>query len=146
MNGDAIPDRDSIVRYASGSHVADGVILYGAFLLRPGEDGLSINWLEYFAGRPQSEQLAEIRRLFRLNTRPSGRFAELNVGIVKSHLHDALDTLHIIQTPLPAAPPYAADPSHGDIFGLPAADSPTSMLIGAMIAECVQNLHPTIPP
>ena len=142
MNGDLIPDRDHIVRYVGASHIDDGVILHGAFRLRPGEDGLSINWLECFADWSKAEQLDAVRRLSRLNMRPHGRLAELNVGEVKAQLRSVLDTLRFVQTPLPADPPYAADPSHGDIFGLPPSDDPDALLVGALIAECVQTLHP----
>ena len=145
MNGNDIPDSDNVVRYAAPSHVDGGEILGGAFCLRADEVGLSINWLECFAGMPKAAQLDEIRRLSRLRMRRSGRLAELNVGAAKAHLRDTLDTLRFVKTPLAAEPPYDADPSHGDIFGLPAiAGAAQAMLIGAMLAECVQARHPAV--
>ena len=87
MNGSDIPDRDNAVRYAAPSHIDGGEILGGAFCLRTDEAGLSINWLECFAGMPKAAQLDEVRRLSRLRMRRSGRLAELNVGAEKAHLY-----------------------------------------------------------
>ena len=147
MNGSDIPDRDNVVRYAAPSHIDGGEVLGGAFCLRTDEAGLSINWLECFAGMPKAAQLDEVRRLSRLRMRRSGRLAELNVGAAKAHIKDTLDTLRFVKTPLDAEPPYDADPSHGDIFGLPAiAASAQAMLIGAMLAECVHDSHHAVAP
>lgn len=88
MNGNDIPDRDNVVRYAAPSYI-DGVeILGGAFCLRSYEAGLPINWQECFEGMPKAAQLDEVRRLSRLRMRRNGRLAELNVGATKAHLDE----------------------------------------------------------
>lgn len=142
MTGSDIPDSDNVVRYVGGSHIEDGQVLGGAFCLPPGREALSVNWLECFAPLPKPEQLAEIRRLSRLTMGASGRLAELNVGAVKSYVGQQRPSLRLVSAPLPVNENYAADPSHDDIIGLPPANSPQSTLIGDMIAEGVNALHP----
>lgn len=142
MTGRDLPDSDNVVRYVGGSHIEDGQVLGGAFCLPPGRETLSVNWLECFAPLSRPEQLAAIRRLSRLTLGASGRLAELNAGAVKSYVAQQRPSLRLVSSPLPANENYAADPSHGDIIGLPPADSPQSTLIGDMIAECVNALHP----
>lgn len=142
MTGSDIPDSDNVVRYVGGSHIEDGQGLGGAFCLPPGREALSVNWLECFAHLPKPEQLAEIRRLSRLTMGASGRLAELNVGAVKSYAGQQRPSLRLVISPLPANENYTADPSHADIIGLPPANSPQSTLIGDMIAEGVNALHP----
>ena len=142
MAGADIPDADSVVRYIGGSKIEDGVVLGEAFRLpseRPERDCLSVNWLDYFHGLSKDEQLSEVRRRARLNFRPNGRLAELNVGATRAYLRRELNALRFVKTP------RDADPSHGDIMGLPAAESPLASLVGDLIAECVQTLYLAIP-
>ena len=149
MTGEDIPDADSVVRYIGGSKIADGIVLGEAFRLpseNPERDRLSINWLDCFRGLSKAEQMSEVRRLSRLTFRPNGRLVELNVGATREYLHQELNALRFVKTPLDANPPYQADPSHGDIIGLPAAESPMASLVGDLIAECVQTIHPAVPP
>ena len=118
-----------------------------AFQLRSGEDNLSVNWLECFAGISKSQQVAEVRRRSRVQLRPNGRLAELNVGRTKGHLHGELADLRFVPDPLDADETeggFEADPSHSEITGLPPADSPEAELIGDMIAECVTTVHPAV--
>ena len=112
----------------------------------PERDSLSVNRLNYFRGLSKVEQLSEVRRRSRLALRPSGRMAELQVGATREYLRQELNALRLVKTPLDANPPYQADPSHGDIIGLPAAESPMASLVGDLIAECVQAIHLAIPP
>lgn len=80
-----LPSDDHIVRYVKPSMIQeDGTVDGSDFRLRstkPDEVGLSVNWLEAL-GPGKAHQLAEVRRLCRLRLRPSGRFAEMNVGTV----------------------------------------------------------------
>ena len=142
MSVNDIPDTDNIVRYVGGSKIDGDVVLGEAFRLPseyPARDRLSVNWLDYFEGLSKEEQVSEVRRLTRLKVGPKGRWAELNVGKTREHLHNELAALRFIQSPT------CADPSHGDIVGLPNAESPWASLVGDMIAECVQALHLAIP-
>lgn len=127
-----LPAGDHIVRYVKPSLIQeDGTVDGSDFRSRPSrpdETGLSVNWLE--AIEPgKARQLAEVRRLCRLRLRPSGRFAEMNVGTVVRKVAVELDTLRIVQDPLEATVEYDADPSHAKIIGLPPGDSDQAALI-----------------
>ena len=50
----------------------------------------------------------------------------------------------LIHTPLPAEGDYEADPSHSEIVDLPPGNSPQAALIGDMIAECIEAIHPAV--
>ena len=137
-----IPDADNVVRYVSASKIDDGIVIDPAFRRPSTENDVSVNWIDYFVGLSKTEQLAEMRRLVRLTIRSSGRFAELNVGDVKRYVGAQCPTLDFISTPRDATSRYEADPSHGDIIGLPPHASPHARLVGDMIAERVLTLHP----
>ena len=147
MKGDDLPADDHIVRYVKPSMILeDGRADGSDFRLRrnrPDEAGLSVNWLEAFEPGT-TRQLSEVRRLCRLTLRPSGRFAEMNVGAVGRRVAEELDTLRILHDPLEAEGTFEADPSHAEIAGLPSGDSEQAILIGDLIAECVTAMHPAI--
>ena len=142
MTSHALPDADHVVRYVRPMLVSNDRVDGSAFRLRRDETGLSTHWLECFRGLPKSPQLEEVRRLIRVAVKPNGCLAELNVGNVRRHLSGKLATLSFIQSPLGALHPFPADPSHAEIVGLPPGDSAEAALIGDMIAECVQSMHP----
>lgn len=87
MTGNFIPDGDSVVRLCGGSHLDPdtGSPGPGAFMLREGEDYLSVNWLEYFKGYDHQDALLEIRRVLatKRTIGKTARLALLNVGGVK---------------------------------------------------------------
>ena len=142
MTGNDIPDGDNVVRYIGGSFIEDGRVITNAFFLTPGRSELSVNWLEYFSGLEKPEQLSEIRRLARINMGINGRLAELNVGAVKDYVGRKWPAIRLVHTPLDATEIYDADPSHGDIIGLPPAGSSQSALVGDLLAQCINALHP----
>ncbi len=147
MKGDDLPAGDHVVRYVKPSLILeDGTPDGFDFRLRPhrpDEAGLSVNWLEAFEA-PKTHQLSEVRRLFRLSVRRTGRFAELDVGATLRRVSEELDTLRMLHDPLNAADGFDADPSHAEMTGLPPGDSDEAALVGDMIAECVVGMHPTI--
>ena len=147
MKGDDLPAADHIVRYIKPSMVQEDGAANGAdFRLRPDrpdETGLSVNWLEAFDSDKES-QLAEVRRLYRLTVRRTGRFAELNIGAVREKVAEELETLRIVHDPLDSESGFEADPSHAEFTGLPPGDSDQAMMIGDLIAECVIDMHPAI--
>jgi hypothetical protein len=147
MKGDDLPTADHIVRYVKKTMIEeDGTVNGADFRLRPNrpdETGVSVNWLEAFDA-DKRQQLAEVRRLFRLTVRPAGRFAELNVGTVSETVAGELATLRIVHDPLDAESDFEADPSHAEITGLPPGDSPEADMIGDLIAQCVIAMHPAI--
>lgn len=145
MNSADLPDNDHVVRYAKPTSVReDGSVDGSAFRLRRNDRGLSVNWLEYFQGLLKSQQLDKIRQLSRLTMRPNGRLAELNIADAKRHVQSRLTTLRFIHVPLAVEGKYQPDPSHAEITGLPPGDSPEAALIGDMIAECIETVHPAI--
>ena len=145
MNRSDLPDDAHVVRYARPTAIReDGRVDGSAFRLRPGDTGLSVNWLECFADLPLSGQLAEVRRLSRIEMRPNGRLAELNVGAAKQHVRQQFPAVRFISTPLPEEDGHAADLSHSEIIGLPPGDSSEAALLGDMIAECVRAAHPVV--
>ena len=145
MNSSDLPASDHVVRYARFIDILDdGTLNCSAFQLRKAEAGLSVNWLEYFETRTKSQQLDEIRPLIRLTMKRSGRLAELNVGATKEQVGQILDELQFIHMPLAADENYAADPTHGEIMGLPPKDSPEADMIGDLIVKCVIEIHPAV--
>tara|TARA_R110002096_G_scaffold46313_2_gene123601 strand:- start:2007 stop:2459 length:453 start_codon:yes stop_codon:yes gene_type:complete len=142
-----LPLADHIVRYVKPSMIEEDGTANGAeFRLRsrrPDETGLSVNWLEAF-DPDKANQLAQVRRLYRLEVKKRGRFAELNVGSVHEKVAKELKTLRIVHDPLDPEDSFEADPSHAEITGLPLGDSDQAMLIGDIIAECVITMHPAI--
>ena len=147
MNGDELSDQDHVVRYVKPTMVReDGTVDGGDFRLRPhrpDDTGLSVNWLEVF-GSNHVHQLSEVRRVVRLQLKRNGRFAEMNVGKVRSKVAQELNTLGIVHNPLEATDSHDADPSHAEIIGLPAGDSDQAILVGDLIAECVAVTHPAV--
>jgi len=149
MKDAALSPDDHIVRYVGGSLIRDdGSVLGEAFRLRPNrpeESGLSVNWLEIF-GLDRQNQLAEVRRLFRMQRGTTGRFAEMNVGRVLDSLAEELESAGAIHKPLPKEGIHEPDPSHAEIVGVPRPDTLRATLIGDLIAECVTELHPAFTP
>ena len=145
MTGDILPDDASVVRYVRPSHVDGNIVDGSAFRLRANESGLSVHWLEIFRDITKTQQLDEARRLSRLSMSRNGRLAELNVGETIRHIADMLDSPRIVHSPLDATDFQEADPSHSEFLGLPDGESPEAALIGDMIAELVQAIHPTRP-
>ena len=141
-----LPDNAHIVRYISPSRVDENGNVNGkAFRLRPNENGLSVNWIDFFADLDKPGQINEVRRLSRLELRSNGRFAELNVGAAKQAVRAELPNLRFVHDPLPADDEYESDPSHCQIAELPLlSDSQRSAMIGDMIARRVQNLYPAV--
>ena len=139
---DALPDSSHVVRYVKPTLVDGDRVDGSAFRLRSEDTGISVNWLEWFANLSKDGRLQEVRRLARIEMRPSGRLAELSVGETLRHVRAVLTALAFAHCPLSAKDGYDPDPSHSQIEGLPSADDPQSALIGDMIAECVQAMHP----
>lgn len=147
MSGKELSPEDHVVRYVKPSSMHEGRVDSSEFQLNPrrtDDRGVSVNWLECYADCPKEAQLAEIRRVIRLELRRNGRFAELNVGKVKQHLAEKLPYLRIIHAPLDAEGELEEDPSHSEITKLPEPGSDQAEMIGEMIAECVCDLHPAI--
>ena len=147
MTAQELQDADNVVLYAKPTLVIDaqlGQIDGSAFIWNGRGDGLSVNWLECFGNLPKERQLDIIRQLIRLQMRPSGRLAELNVGTVLAHITAQLDSPRFVRKPLAETTDFKADPSHCELVGLPSQeeDELKAAEIGEIIANCVASIHP----
>lgn len=144
MIGDPIPDDDHVVRYVRPGLIDEGKVDGGAFVRAATHSALSVNWLEFFGGSDHEGQMDKVRRLVRLGLARHGRFAKLNVGKTKQYVSVcALEAslkvnLGISEDPLPATAKFVADPSHSKITGLPPEDNENALLVGDLIADCVE--------
>ncbi len=144
MKGDPLPDDHHVVRYVKPSLIDDGVVDGGAFELKYGHDGISVNWLEAFEGKKET-QLAEIRRLKRLDWSRNGALAEINIGDIKRRLVGEIPDISIIEDPLDSDEKYKlADPSHSLICGLPYGPPELLQALQDEIALGVLNIYPAI--
>ena len=148
MTPRTIQDSDNLVRYVGQMMFRNGVLDGAAFLLRPGETGLSVNLLDASGGLTKAEQVAAVQRSIHLRVGRNSRFAELNAGEIRERLAGALPGLRIVHRPATATSRFPwPDPSHSEIRGLPPPqpDSQRRRLIGDMLARSVSRLHPAIP-
>jgi len=119
MSGQDLPSKDVVVRYVKSPHIGENTGPTGsAFILRKDEDGLSVHWLQAF-NLTRSEQLAQVRKVCRLERKKGACFAEVNVGRVIRELQSSCKGVRIIASPLPPDGSHAADPSHAEIINLP---------------------------
>ncbi|MCY4617960.1 MAG: hypothetical protein OXD50_05315 [Chloroflexi bacterium] len=85
-----------------------------AFRLRPGEDHLSLHWLEFFAATAQADAVAQVRESMTESgfaLRQNGRFAVLRVGEAKAVAKNMLGLdLRFEHMPLDN------DPAHSGMF------------------------------
>ena len=150
VRGAQIAEFDHVLYYVKPTQVEDGVVNGEAFLARPrDDDGLSVNWLEWF-DPPVENQVEGVRRLARITYAKSGRLARLNIGAVRRHVrgNDQFATvLSFAHDPLEPEGQFAADPSHALVKGLPNHGTPEAALVGDLIAECVIDpLYPAVAP
>jgi hypothetical protein len=64
MKGDKIPDRHNIARYCRPTHAPGGQIQATAFMLRAGEESLSVNWLEFLNCLSRDSEIAALRNIY----------------------------------------------------------------------------------
>ncbi len=136
MKGKPVPDNDHVSRYVGGSKITRGRITGAAFELRPGEDALSVNWLEYLELHDRNAEIQELRKVFLEKGRtlqPTAKFAVLNVGETRGYIRqESDDNREILFLHDPEEP---TDPSHSGIYNIPRDD----LVIGNMIAELIKN-------
>ena len=112
-----LPDSHHVARYCRPSTVDEsGRPMTGAFATRDGEGHLPVNWLECFDPRVEVavNRVRDELLLQGAPLRPNGRFALLDIGMVKAAVKRSLGrSLHVNQI----APD--SDPSGAAIFGRP---------------------------
>ncbi len=134
MKGDKIPEEDNIARYCRPMQVSDGQIQAAAFMLRPGEESLSVNWLEFLNRSGRDSEIAELRRIYAatLSVGARAKIAILNVGQVREKvLTESPDKreLEVLHDPL------LDDPSHSGIYNLKQDDELIAELILEVVCE-----------
>lgn len=137
MKGDKIPDSNHIARLCHNKHVADEQIQATAFQLRPNEDSLSVNWLEFLNCSSRENEIDEIRKIYSETFSSVGiraKIAVLNVGVVRYKvLTGSEDSRNLEVLHDPDYGPDINDPSHSGIYNLKQDDE----LIAELILETV---------
>lgn len=148
--GDVIPDEHHVLRHVPGSKIEqDGRVNGAAFVRRPNEEGLSVEWRER-AGDTPAAQVQAIRAVIRRNMRPSHRLAEVPVGVTRTYVREGgaafgmAVALRFEHEPLAAEGSWLEDAFHSEIFGTPEHEHLQATAIGDLIAECVSQKHPAI--
>ena len=140
-----LPDNDHVMRYVPWGKLRrdedDKVLgfLGEAFNLRPNEDSLSVNWLEYFNGDREAQIQASVitfRRTITVGTKSA--FGVGNVAKIKGVCRSRGATVRIVYEPTDD------NPSHSGIRRLPRDDA---ILLDALAADAfVELVHNTAIP
>ena len=137
MKDDTIPDPHHVARLCNPIHIDEGVIQAGAFMLKMGQDNLSVDWLEYLNCSTRGNEITEIRHIYskkfhRVSTH--AQIAVLNVGQMREKVRKEspdrrnLKVLHN---------PEVNDQAHSGIYDLKQDDE----LIAELILESVLETH-----
>jgi hypothetical protein len=143
MKGDPVPDRDHISRYCSATRCTEtGDVTGAAFMLRPNDRYLSVNWLEFLQLASREEEIREIRRVLssQLTLGTYAKIAVLKVGDVRNRvLNESPDSrnLSVLHEPVDED-----DPSHSGIYGMGVEDQ----LLADLIAEVILDTYPAQEP
>lgn len=137
MKGDRIPDQDHIARYCKPTTAPDGQIQATAFMVKKGEESLSVNWLESLNRLSREQEITELRKILarKLDVKLSAKIAILNAGAVrKKILTERSDrrNIEVLHDPTPV------DLSHGGIYNLKYDD----VEIAELILETVNESYP----
>jgi hypothetical protein len=135
--GDLIPSDQHVLRHAGASKVVDGRAQGSAFLLRNGETGLSVNWLEH--ARPdgtRAEQCIEVRTALVATgrtVRPNDWLLVVQVERISAITELAGTACTFVAT----HHPIFGNDSHSEIVGLPPPGSALATLAGAALADAI---------
>lgn len=138
MTGDNLPDKDHVTRYGKPLQIEDDDSINGtAYRLRPGEEYLSVNWIEYLKKTTNEDAIMEIINTLsaKFAIKKKGCLARSNVGTVKQKVLEASkDSRKLIIT----HQPETDDRSHSGIFNLKELEDD---LISDLIAQTVTNIY-----
>ena len=141
MKGDKIPNHDHIARYCKPITAEDGQIQATAFMVRIGEEGLSVNWLEFLNCSSRENEIAELRKIYSRKFNKVGmsaKIAVLNVGeVLQKVLTESPDgrNLEVLHAPIENDPSHKNDPSHSEISNLRQDDELIAELILELVLE-----------
>lgn len=137
MQGDLIRSDQNIGRHCTSSRVRDGVVQGSAFLLRPDERDLSVNWLE---ATDQSPVRVNQFRAMRLALTASGRPPRPNDWFVALQVEDVTAITELRGTAVALTvvhTPNETNQGHSGIFGLPVHGSELADLAGIALARLI---------
>jgi hypothetical protein len=144
MRGDKLQDSNHIARYCKPTQAPDGQIQATAFMLRSGEESLSVNWLEFLNCSSREHEITAIRNIYASTFNKVGakaKIAVLNVGEVREKvLTESEDrrNLEVLHDPKEDEP---SDPSHSGIYNLKPEDELIAELILETVLECYSARH-----
>jgi hypothetical protein len=133
-----IPDSEHLARYCGGAQIdEDGNPNGVAFRPRPGEDYLSVNWLEYISPCCRQAQLTGLREVLsrKLRIGATARIAVANCGNLRQHVESvSVDSrrLYFLHHPEPD------DPSHAGVHNIVSEDH----LVADLMAEACLEVFP----
>jgi hypothetical protein len=138
MKGDTIPDQHHVARFCDNKHIDGGFIQATAFMLRSGEESLSVNWLEFLNCSCRESEIDELRKTYsrKLKLGMKAKIAVLTVGEVREKvLTESPDrrNLKVLHNP------EINDPSHSGIYNLRHDDE---IIIAELILETVRETYP----
>ena len=138
MKGDVIPDPDHVARHCKTTTAPDGEIQATAFMLREGEQSLSVNWLEELRCSDRTSEVRALQDLYaRKMTRvgTGARIAILNVGTLHTKVASESSDRRLLRV---LHDPEPDDSSHSGIYEIPYDDD----LVAELIAQVVLENHP----
>ena len=146
--GDLIPDDDHVSRYCSPSRVVNGLPSAASFRLSAKDEGLSVNWPEFFQNLDCEQALERIRQALhaKLTLKPEGRLAVLNVGAAKAAVARAGRAaglgggagICVVHRPEPG------DPSHAEIVP-PSTIAPMTVAVALQSLVRPEHVHQATP-
>ena len=141
MTGDPLPEADHVSRYCRPRLLEDGRPKPNAFLLRPGEDHLSVHWLEFLGAASHAlavEQVQATMTATGFSLARNGRFAVLQVGPAKRSVRDRTG-LELALEHMPTD----NDPAHAGIRGYAEADRAVAAHLAEIVAD--EDVYPARP-
>ena len=135
MREKALPHEDHISRYCKPKTLGeDGRPSRTSFMVKPDENYLSVNWLEYYGNIGREAQLARIRQHIQLSLASTRKLAVLNVGKTLKHVrtNSGITNVRVLHEPT------VKDPSHSSIRGYRYEDD----LIADLIAGVILEIYP----
>jgi hypothetical protein len=138
MKGEVVPNSDHVARYCKASTVEGGEVQATAFMLRDGEEYLSVNWLEDLNCSDRTSEIRTLQDLYsrKLSVGTAARIAILNVGALRNKV--ARESPDMRQLRVLHEPIIPEDPSHAGIYDFSSNDE----IIAELIAQTVLEKHP----
>ena len=137
LKDESIPPDHHISRYCGGaSLLKNGEVTGTSFLLRPTDEYLSVNWLDFLELDDRDSEIEEVKRVLgtKMKLGSTAKIAVLNVGYTQDHVRQkSQDNRYLNILHRPDEPPDKPDASHSGIFDT----EEDEQLIADLIAEKV---------